>query len=199
MNGKAKLILPGKKSWTGPAGARGGVGAAASWKARAGVGALLRLRTRYRVECRDSEGRLKWVEECENLITTAGATDLLDKYLKGATYTASWFVGLYKGTGTLNVADTMASHARWTDSTDFSNATRPAWTGGTAASGSIDNSASPAVFNINATATILGAYLVSNSTKGGTTGVLYGIAAFAASRSVISGDTLNVTIVATAS
>jgi hypothetical protein len=159
---------------------------------------ILLPRTFYHVECFDKDGRLKWVEDCENLITTAGANDLLTQYLKGSGYTAAWYVGLYKGTGTLNVADTMASHAGWTDSADYSNATRPAWTGGSAAAGSIDNSASPAVFNINATATILGAYLVSNSTKSGTTGVLYGIAAFGASRAVVNLDTLNVTCTATA-
>lgn len=158
-----------------------------------------RMRTLYHVECRDAAGNLKWVEDCENLITTAGATDLLAQYFKGSAYTAAWYVGLYKGTGTLAAGDTMASHAGWTDSTDFSNATRPAWTGGTPSAGSVDNSASPSVFNINATATILGAYLVNNSTKGGTTGTLYGIAAFAASRSVVSGDTLNVTVTLTAS
>jgi hypothetical protein len=157
------------------------------------------LRTFYNVECRDKNGKVKWTEKCENLITTAGANDALTQYLKGSAYTAAWYVGLYKGTGTLNVADTMASHAGWTDSTDFSNANRPTWTGGTASAGSIDNSASAAVFNINATATILGAYLVNNNTKGGTTGTLYGIAAFAASRAVVSGDTLTVTVTATLS
>ncbi|MGJ0509582.1 MAG: hypothetical protein ACR652_21160 [Methylocystis sp.] len=157
-----------------------------------------RMRTFYKVECFDKDGNLKWVESCENLVTTAGATDLLAKYFKGSAYTAAWYVGLYKGTGTLATADTMASHAGWTDSTDYSNASRPAWTGGTPSAGSVDNSASVAVFNINATATILGAYLVSDNTKGGTTGVLYGEAAFGASRSVISGDTLNVTVTLTA-
>lgn len=181
-----------RQGMTGLLGAR----SSAMLNARAPVLAL--PRTFYKVECFDADGNLKWVENCENLITTAGATDLLDKYLKGSTYTAAWYVGLYKGTGTLNVADTMASHAGWTDSSDYSNANRPTWTGGTAAAGSIDNSASPAVFSINATATILGAYLVNNNTKGGTTGTLYGIAAFSASRSVISGDTLNVTVTATA-
>jgi len=180
---------------------------ALSASARVGARAIInpqaemlgRLRSYYKVEAFDKSGKLKWIEEVENLITTAGATDLLDKYFKGSTYTAAWYVGLYKGTGTLAAGDTSSSHAGWTDSTDYSNANRPTWTGGTATSGSVDNSGSPAVFNINATATILGAYLISNNTKGGTTGVLYGEAAFGSSRSVISGDTLNVTVTLTAS
>jgi hypothetical protein len=161
--------------------------------------AALRLRSLYDVVCLDGDGRVKWEEHCENLITTAGATDLLTQYFKGSSYTAAWYVGLYKGTGTLAASDTMASHAGWTDSTDYSNATRPALTLGTPSNGSVDNAASVAVFNINATATILGAYVVNNSTKGGTTGTLYGEAAFAASRSVLAGDTLNVTVTLTAS
>lgn len=158
----------------------------------------LKLKNTYKFECFDADGNLKWTEEVQNLITTVGATDLLAKYLKGSAYTAAWYVGLYKGTGTLSTADTMASHAGWTDSTDFSNATRPTLTLGTPTAGSVDNSASPAIFNINASATILGGYVVSDSTKGGTTGVLYGEAAFGTSRTVASGDTLNVTCTLTA-
>jgi len=59
----------------------------------------------------------------------------------------------------------------------------------------ITNSASPASFSINATATIGGAFLISNNTKGGTTGTLFSAADFQSpgDRSVVSGDTLNVT------
>jgi hypothetical protein len=43
-------------------------------------------------------------------------------------------------------------------------------------------------------ATIAGAFLVDNSTKGGTTGTLYGAGDFNADRSVSNGDTLNVQV-----
>jgi hypothetical protein len=54
---------------------------------------------------------------------------------------------------------------------------------------------SPAAFSINATAVIGGAFLTSDNTKGGTTGVLFSAADFAApgDRNVVSGDTLSVT------
>jgi hypothetical protein len=57
------------------------------------------------------------------------------------------------------------------------------------------NSASPAQFNINGTATIAGAFLSSNSTKSGTTGTLFSASKFTSpgDRAVSSGDTLNVT------
>ena len=57
------------------------------------------------------------------------------------------------------------------------------------------NSASPASFSINATATVGGAFLTSNNTKSGTTGTLYSAADFGSpgDRSVASGDVLTVT------
>ena len=63
---------------------------------------------------------------------------------------------------------------------------------------SVDNAAAKASFDINGSTTIFGAFVTTNSTKGGTSGTLYGAADFAASRAVISGDTLNVTVTLTA-
>jgi len=129
------------------------------------------------------------------ITTTVGKNDMLTQYFKGSAYTAAWYVGLVDNAGftAYAAADTMASHGGWAESVAYSNANRVTWTGGTAAAGSIDNSASPAAFNINATATIRGAFMVTDNTKSGTTGVLHSEADFAVARSVISGDTLNVT------
>lgn len=154
------------------------------------------MSTRYEVECYDKDGNLKWADSFDNLVVNEGLDDLLDKYFKGSTYTAAHYVGL-KLTGTVAAGDTMASHAGWSESTAYSDATRPALTLGTVASQSVDNSASKAVFNINATATITGCFLTTNNTKGGTTGTLYGAGDFAASKSVSDGDTLNVTVTLT--
>lgn len=109
-----------------------------------------------------------------------------------------WFCGL-KNTGSMVAADTMASHGGWTENTTYSNSTRPIITLGTVSAGSVDNSASPAVFNINGTTTIFGAFACNLAVKGGTAGLLYGGGDFGASRSVISGDTLNVTLTASVS
>src|SRR5579859_1174720 len=147
----------------------------------------------YRFECRDKYGNLKWVEEVPNLVTTEGKNDLLTQYFKGSAYTATWFVGLVDNATftAYAVGDTAAQingTNGWKESVAYSNATRVTWTGGTVAGGSVDNSAAAAVFNINATATIRGAFLISNSTKNGVTGKLYCEADFSVARSVISGD-----------
>lgn len=152
----------------------------------------VKLRQRYRVEC-VRNGKAIWVEEFDNLVTTAGKNKYLDATLKTGLSSPAWYIFL-KGTGTVAAADTMASHSGWSEDTTYSNANRPAWTPGTVSSGSVDNSGTPAAFTINGSTTIYGAGLVDNNTKGGTTGTLLGAADFASSRAVISGDTLNVTV-----
>lgn len=150
--------------------------------------------TRYEIECFDGFGNLKWRDAFYNLVTTAGHNDNLTQYFKGSSYTAAWYVGLTDGTPSFNAADTMSSHAGWSEVTGYSESVRQTLTLGTASSGSIDNSASKATFSINATVTVGGAFAVTDSTKGGTTGTLYGGGAFSADRSAVSGDTITVTI-----
>lgn len=156
------------------------------------------LKTHYQVEC-VRDGKVIWVEEFDNLVVDEGLNDSLDKHLKGSTYTAAWYVGITTGTPTFAAADTMSSHAGWTESTVYSDSVRRTLTLGTVTAKSVDNSASKAVFNINGSGTVGGAFVVTNSTKGGSTGTLYGGGAFTGgNRSVISGDTLNVTVTCTA-
>ena len=98
-------------------------------------------------------------------------------------------------------ADIMSSHAPWVESAAYSApSTRPAFTPGTIASGSVDNSGSPASYTINANNTLIGGlFLTDNSTISGTTGTLYGMAPFTISfRQLNSGDTLTVTATLTA-
>ena len=160
---------------------------------------VITLENHYIVECIGPDGKLKWTDEFDNLVTNEGLNDNLDKYLKGSTYTAAFYVGLTDGTPTVNAADTMSSHAGWTEVTDYSESTREALVLGTVASQSVDNSASKASYSINATATVGGAFITTVSTKGGTTGVLYGVGAFTGGdKSVDNGDTLNVTVTCTA-
>lgn len=157
------------------------------------------LSTLYTIEAHDADGRLLWRDEVPNLVVTAGLNDSLDKHFKGSSYTATWYVGLTGNSPTVAAADTMASHAGWTEVTAYSEGSRQTLTLGTVSGGSVDNSASKAVFTINANGTAVGgAFVVSNNTKGGTTGVLYGGAAFSANRTLNSGDTLTITVTLTA-
>lgn len=152
----------------------------------------------YTVECFDAEGNLKWSDGFDNLVTTVGKNDALDKYLAGSAYTAAWYLGLISNTSYTGVAagDTAASHGGWTEATGYSQSTRPTAAWAAAASGSKALS-SAAVFSINADATIKGCILISNNAKGGTTGILYSAGLFTAGDKVVqNGDTLNVSYTA---
>ena len=157
------------------------------------------LENHYLIECFDSAGNIKWVEEIYNLITNEGLDDVLTNYLKGSAYTASFFVGLTDSAPTVAAADTMASHAGWVEVVAYDEATREALVLGAVSGQSVDNSASKASYTINGTATIGGAFITTNSTKSGSTGTLYGVGAFSGGdKSVSSGDTLNCTVTCTA-
>ena len=155
--------------------------------------ANLGLTNIWNVTCLDSNGNVKWAEEKKNLITTVGLNHILDTQFHAGTAVTTWYIGL-KGAGTPAAGDTMASHATWSEITDYSG-DRKEWTEGAASAGSMTN-ASSVDFSINGTATIAGAFL--NTAATGTAGTLYGVVDFASARSVISGDTLQVTVTVTA-
>jgi hypothetical protein len=122
------------------------------------------------------------------------------KYFKGSSYTAAWYIGLVTGPASGNTyaaADTLASHAGWTENTDYSGGNRATATFGTATTADpsvINNSGSPGIFNISGTATIAGAFLTATQSNSSTSGVLFSVSNFTGGdRSVINGDTLNVT------
>jgi len=154
----------------------------------------------FTVVCYDKDGQLKWEEKTPNLVVNEGLQDMNTQYFTGSSYTAAWYLGLYGAASSNNPAatDTMASHAGWVEVTDYAQSTRPQAVFGvatTAAPSVISNALSVAVFSINASTVVGGAFLTNNNTKGGTTGLLFSAADFQApgDRSVISGDTINVT------
>ena len=157
----------------------------------------LKLKNTWEIVCVDANGQEKWREVNDNLVVDVGLNDILDKYFKGSSYTAAWYVGI-KGAGTAVAADTVASHSSWSELTIYSQAARPTLTLGSVASKSVDNSASKATFTINGSGTVAGAFIITDNTKGGTSsGTIYGVVDFGSSRAVISGDTLEVTVTLT--
>ena len=154
----------------------------------------------YHIECHDKDGNLKWQADSKNLVVNAGLAYMAGTALTSVAQITSWYLGLY-GAGASNTpaaGDTMSSHAGWTEVVAYSNATRVAATFATATTANpsvATNSASPAVFNINGTTTVGGAFLTSGSAKSGTTGTLFSAADFGSpgDRSVVTSDTLSVT------
>jgi hypothetical protein len=153
----------------------------------------------FHVQCFDKDGALKWEDQMHNLVVNVGLQDMNTKYFTGSSYTAAFFLGLVTGPGsstTYAAADTLASHAGWTEFTNYSG-NRKAVTFGTATTADpsvIGNSAAPAQFSITSSGgTVAGAFLCN--VNSGTSGILFSEADFQSpgDRVVVSGDTLNVT------
>jgi hypothetical protein len=166
-----------------------------------GVSFQKALENLYTVECRDKNGKLKWIDVIHNLVVDVGLNDSLDKHLKGSSYTAAFYVGLTAATPVVAAADTMASHAGWTEVVAYDESVRQTLVLGTVSGKSVDNSASKAVFTISTNSTTIGGlFVTTGNAKSGTTGILYGGGAFTAGNKTIDdGDTLSVTVVCSAS
>lgn len=136
----------------------------------------------------------KW--PTKNMVLNAAKNSMLDVFFNGATAVAaaSWFKGLISSASytAINAADTMASHSGWTEFTGYSQSTRPLWTQGSAASQAITN-ASPVVFSITSSGTVKGGFIVSNSTKSGTSGLAWCATLFPSDTVVANLDELRTT------
>jgi hypothetical protein len=154
----------------------------------------------FEIKCHDKDGNLKWEAQSKNLVVNVGLAYMAGTALTSTAQITTWYLGLYgaASSNTPAAADTMTSHVGWTEVVAYSNATRVAATfvaATTADPSVVTNTASPAVFNINGTTTVGGAFLTSGSAKSGTAGTLFSAADFGSpgDRSVVNSDTLSVT------
>lgn len=155
---------------------------------------MKKLGGKFQMEHRDSQGNLKGVYDFPNGIVDEGLTDLLDVYFHVGSGTATWYIGIIDNSGfsALADADVMNSHAGWNEFTTYTEATRVAWAEDAPAARSITNTTS-SDFAITGSGTLKGIFIVSNSTKSGTTGILWATAAFASTVAVVNGDSLKIT------
>jgi hypothetical protein len=160
----------------------------------------------YTFECYDAQGNLKWSDKIENLTTNVGRQNILNSYF-GNTGGGAIVMGL-KGTGTAAYADTQASHAGWLEvggvnAPTYSGTRKtPTFSAATAANPAVLNTSSAVVFSMTSAGTVAGAFINigGSSTIDGTTGILFSAGDFTAgSKTVTSGDTINVTYTLSAS
>lgn len=101
----------------------------------------------------------------------------------------TWYSGLIDNESFTGVAagDTSASHAGWIENEDYDEAARITVAFNAAATRAITAAIS---WTINDTITIRGIFIISDDTKGGTTGTLFSTALFASPPSLVAGNVL---------
>jgi len=158
------------------------------------------MKGHWEFTCRDKHGNVKWKDTIDNIVVNAGLNYLLDAGLSGGSQITTWYLSLLSATPTVVAADVMNSHGGWTEVVAYDESTRVAFVDGGVSSQSCSNSGSPAVFTISTNGTqVGGAFLTSGSAKSGTSGTLYAAGAFTAgNKDLDDGDTLSVTLTATA-
>ena len=167
----------------------------------ASLSAGVKLGGVFHIECIGPDGKLKWEDTAENLVTTGGMQHLLEGLFNSDdsanVAVDPWYIRLTAATPTPADGDTLATHAGWTEFTDYSEAAGQAYVG-VLSTLTMTNTASKAAFSINQDASSVGgAYMASVATT--TTGTLLCVAAFTGgNKAVDDGDTLNVTYTFTA-
>jgi len=152
----------------------------------------------FTVQCHDKDGNLKWEVAQPNLVVNEGLAFMNDSFFSGVGYDAGWYLGLISGTApTIDAGDTLASHSGWSEVpvTSGYSGNRKAITfdSSTAADPASITNPTAAQFAMLNTYVVSGAFLCTVAS--GTSGVLFSASEFEApgDRSVVSGDTLNVT------
>jgi hypothetical protein len=155
----------------------------------------------YQATCYDTNGNVKWTDVIENLTTNVGRQNLVQNYFVTNAGAGAVVMGL-KGTGTAAYTDTQSSHAGWLEvgganAPTYSGTRKtPAFTTTTTANPAVLVTSAAVVFTMTGSGTVAGAFINVNgsSTIDNTTGVLFSAGDFTAgSKTVSSGDTINVT------
>ena len=155
----------------------------------------MNMKGAFKIEHRGVDGELKGVYDFPNGIVDEGLDSILDVQFHAASQITTWYIGLVDNSGwtAFADADTLASHAGWSESTNYSEANRVEWEEDAASSRSITNSTT-ADFSVNANGNMKGIFVSSNNVKStGNTGTLWSTAAFSSVVAVTNGDTLKVT------
>lgn len=136
----------------------------------------------------------RWVDH--NMCTNEGLTDMLNVHFGGGTQKTTWYIALVESNTAEGLTKTYASPG-YTECTAYDEAARVEFDE-TVASNIASNTLSPATFTFNDSKTIYGGSIVSYATKGDTAQAgakLFCYSLWGSSKSVVSGDIINLTIV----
>ncbi len=158
----------------------------------------------FDVECYEKRGgKLLWREKFSNLLTDEGINSVLNVHLHGATQITVWYCVVFENDFTPDGDETYAVPG-YTETTAYTEGTRPEYVEAASVAKSTTNTANKAVFTMNATKTLYGAALVGGgaaaTTKGNTAGggTLFAAGRFSSAQPVVSGNVVNLTYTVTA-
>ena len=146
----------------------------------------------------DRINRGEW-SRTKNRIVLEGLAHILNVALGSTAKPAGYFLALFSGAAApadnwtaANFAATAAEIVSLTEG--YTSPTRPAWTSANTNTGSIDNMAAVATVTIATAAqlNVTGAAMLTNNTRGGTTGALVSATKYAAARVFQNGDTYDI-------
>jgi len=138
--------------------------------------------------CWEGDKKL-WRERFSNGITAAALLNILDASFR----TIPWYMSPITLVSDVSSADTMASHAGWTEvTTAYDESPRPAWSPPAASGGKLKNTTT-VEFTFNASTVCDGLLLVSQSDKTDLTGgTLWCTGKFSTPRTFAAGQQLRV-------
>ena len=162
----------------------------------------MRMLGRYIIEHRGPTGNLKDRQTVDNIVVNQGLSHALSVITLTGTVTAiqtatgiGWFVGLAATAPNIQPTDTATSMGLVPLATLIVGPHWPKYTPGAIAANSIDNSATKARFTMITGGNIGAVYIISSDTAvTPTTGSILWGGASIATRTVVSGDTLDVQI-----
>lgn len=143
-----------------------------------------------RWEIETSRGIVRDSGFAKNGITEAALDSVLNTYFRNGSPAAAFFAGLIKGDTTflgVAAADTMTDHAGWAEGTAYSEATRLQWSPAASTARLLTNG-TRMLFTANAVQTVAGFFIATESTKGGTTGLLWATALFTQLKQLAVGE-----------
>lgn len=132
-------------------------------------------------------GKVLWEEKFHNQVMTASINDMLSVTFDAGTQKSAWYIAPINASPTPSISsgDTAGSHAGWAEATTYSESTRQAYSP-TVSNKVMTNASSAATITANGSVTVYGAFLISDNTKSGTSGILHSAGAFTGGSQVLA-------------
>lgn len=130
----------------------------------------------------------------KNLVVVEGLNYLLGAALANQSSIGTWYVALFSDNVTPTSSWTASNFASTANEfTNYEASSRPQWSPGSVASGALNSFSDKASFEASVNgAQVRGAAIISNSTKGGTSGILLAATRFPSTKTLDEGEILDV-------